>query len=142
MLDLDHPMAKPIFHASRLMDRAMGCGQRMSVSPSADRQTLLQDCGPVFAEMRTLAADHFPDQRPFLLTAIDEFEAALRALAGLGEGRITEDRRDGDGTCPVCGTGITHVRPYRIVLCRECTRPFMRAYEKLDSDEGFGTEAI
>ncbi len=121
MLDLDHPMADHIFHAARLMDRAMGCGQRMSVSPSADRQTLFLDCGSVFAEMRTLAADHFPDERPFLLAAINEFEAALRDLAGLREGRITEDRRDGRGTCPVCGTGITHVRPYRIVLCRECT---------------------
>lgn len=151
MLDLSHPMTEHIFRASRLMDGVMVRGQRMSVSPSAVRDELLAECLPLFAEMRELARTRFGKRSSYILAAVDEYEAAIRELAGLGSGRITDDRRDGEGECPVCGTLITKFRPlpdikafenHWIILCGECDKPFMQAHSKLDSFEGFGTMAI
>ena len=151
MLDLSHPMSEHVFRASGLMDAVMDRGQRMSVSPSAVRAKLLAECLPLFAEMRELALARFGKRAAYILAAVDEYEVAIRALGGLGEGRITEDRRDGEGGCPACGTRITKFRPlpdskgfedYWIILCGECDKPFMKAHGKLDSFEGFGTMAI
>jgi hypothetical protein len=150
MLDLDHPMTKHVFRAAGLMDGVMRRGQEMSVSPSAVRAELLAECLPLFAEMRELARARFAENAPFILAAVDEYEAAIRALAGLGGGRITEDRRDGEGECPACGAPISKYRPlpnckgfedYWKILCRECDKPFMAAHGKLDFG-GFGTWAI
>lgn len=151
MLNLNHPLTRYVFRASALMDGVKSHGQTMSVSPSAVRAELLAECLPLFDEMRTLARAQFRKQAPFILAAIDEYEATIRALADLGEGRITEDRRDGEGGCPACGTPITKFRPlpdsegfedYWKILCRECDQPFMMAHEKLASSEGFGTWLI
>jgi hypothetical protein len=142
MLNLDHPMTEHVFRASGLMDAVMVRGQRMSVSPSVVRAELLAECLPLFAEMRALARTQFGRRAPYITAAVDEYEAAIRTLAGLGSGQITEDRRDGFGNCPVCGTAITHDPAHRLVLCGECDKPFMAAYDKLDSSEGFGTWAI
>lgn len=151
MLDLDDPMTPHVFRASNLMDGVMGRGQKMSVSPSAVRAELLAECLPLFAEMRELAGVRFGEWAPFILAAVDEYEAAIRALAGLGGGQITEDRRDGQGRCPACGTPITRFQPlpgckgfedHWIILCGECDKPFMEAHAKLGSSEGFGTFAI
>lgn len=142
MLNLDHPMTQHVFRASGLMDGVMVRGQRMSVSPSTVRAELLAECLPLFVEMRELARTHFIKDSAYIVAALNEYEAAIRALAGLGGGRITEDRRDGSGSCPVCGTAITHYPEYKIVLCGECDKPFMAAHDKLDSSEGFGTWAI
>src|SRR5687767_10549153 len=130
MLDLNHPMTEHIFRASGLIGKVKELGQQMSVSPSATRAELLAECLPLFAEMRELALSRFAESAGFILAAVDEYEAALRGLAGLNGGRITEDRRDGTGSCPVCGTAITHYKKYRIVLCGECDKPFMAADEK------------
>lgn len=142
MLDFNSPMAKHILHASRLMDAALKCGQRMSVSPSVVRAELLQEAKLIFAEMRELAKAHFKKENPFIAATIDEYEAALQELAGLGGGQITEDRRNGEGNCAVCDTPLTHMRQYGIVLCRTCDARFMKAQEKLDRDDGFGTWII
>ncbi|WP_433929993.1 hypothetical protein AB3662_39530 [Sorangium cellulosum] len=151
MLDSTHPITQHVFRASGLMDRVMIRGQKMSVSPSAVRAELLAECLPLFAEMRELARAQFGKRAAFILVAVDEYEAALRALGGLGGGRITEDRRDGEGACPACGTPITKFRPlpdckgfedHWIILCRECDKPFMEAHGKLASSDGFGTWAI
>jgi hypothetical protein len=142
MLRLDHPMTQHVFRASGLMEGVMVRGQRMSVSPSAVRAELLAECLPLFAEMRELARARFSQGSTYIVAAVDEYEAAIRTLAGLGGGRITQDRRDGTGSCPVCGTAITHYAEYEIVLCGECNKPFMVAYAKLDSSEGFATWAI
>ncbi|WP_020467924.1 hypothetical protein [Zavarzinella formosa] len=142
MLRLDHPMTPHIFRASGLMDGVMVRGQNMSVSPSAVRAELLAECLPLFTEMREVAWMWFADEVPFILAAVDEYEAAIRALAGLHGGQITEDRRDGKGACPVCGTPITYYRKWKIVLCGECDKPFMAAHSKLDSSEGFSTWLI
>lgn len=107
MLDLSHPMTKHVFRTSGLLHGVMVRGQRMSVSPSAVRAELLAECLPLFAEMRELARTWFGKRTAYILEAVDEYETAIRALAGLGEGRIAEDRRDGEGECPVCGTPIT-----------------------------------
>ena len=48
MLDLNHPMSKHIFRASGLLDGLLVRGQRMSVSPSAERLKLLAECLPLF----------------------------------------------------------------------------------------------
>lgn len=151
MLDSTHPITQHVFRASGLMDRVMSRGQKMSVSPSAVRAELLAECLPLFAEMRELARAQFGKQAAFIVAAVDEYEAAIRTLGGLGGGRITEDRRDGEGVCPACGTPVTRFRPlpdckgfedHWIIVCRECGEPFMEAHGKLASPEGFGTWAI
>jgi hypothetical protein len=151
MLDLSHPMADHIFHASGLMDGVMARGQVMTVSPSTVRAELLAACLPLFAEMRELARTQFLEQATFIGTAVDEYEAAIRELAGMGNGRIIEDRRDGKGNCPACGTPILKFQPLPdikgfedcwTILCSKCNKPFMAAHRKLDSSEGFGTWAI
>lgn len=142
MLDLSHPITQYRFRASGLMDGVMGRGQQMSVSPSSARLKLLDECLPLLTAMRELARKQFSAQAPFIVRAVDEYESGLRALASLGAGRIVDDRRDGAGTCPICGTEITSYPEYQLVLCGECTKPFMVAHSKLDSSEGFGTWAI
>lgn len=151
MLDLSHPMTQHTFRASGLIDGVMVRGQKMSVSPSTVRLELLAECLPRFAEMRELARNEFGKQAELILAAVDEYEVAIRALAGLCSAQITEDRRDGEGMCPVCGTPITKFRPlakikgfedHWCILCAECDKPFMSARRKLCSSEGFGTWAI
>lgn len=133
------------------MGRVMMRGQTMSVSPSIVRTQLLNECLPLFEEMRELARGHFSSILTFLLAVIDEYEAAIRDLAGLRGGQISEDRRDGEGNCPACGTAIIKfcANPNGkgpgdrwIILCRKCNEPFMAAYEKLASTDGFCTWAI
>ena len=75
-----------------------------------NRHELLVECLPLFAELRELARARFDKRAAFILAAVDEYEAAIRALAGLGGGRIAEDRRAGAGGCPACGTAITKFR--------------------------------
>jgi hypothetical protein len=151
MLNLSHPMSKQILRASGLMDGVMVRGQTMSVSPSCVRAELLAECLPLFAEMRELARAQFGRRAAYILVAVDQYEAAIRNLAGLCAGCIADDRRSGDDGCPACGTPITKFRPiphiigyedHWIILCGECDKPFMEAHGKLDSSEGFGTWAI
>ncbi len=151
MLDHSSPMAKHIVRASHLTDGVKKRGQQMSVSPSIVRAELLAECLPLFEEMRELARTQFRKKAAYILAAVDEYEVAIRALAALGDGKITEDRRNGEGECPVCGTPITKFRPlphnkafenHWIILCGNCDEPFMAADIKLDSFEGFGTMVI
>ncbi|APR75886.1 Hypothetical protein A7982_01233 [Minicystis rosea] len=110
------------------------------MSPSAVRAELLAECLPLFAEMRELARAHFGEQAAFILSAVDEYETASRALAGLGDGRITEDRRDGEGACPACDTPITKFHSdYWLPLCGECDKAFM---ETLRTSTGPNGERI
>jgi hypothetical protein len=114
----------------------------MSVSPSPDRADLLGKCLPRLDELRELARAQFPSRVTFIAVAVDELEAGLRTLAGLGDGQIAEDRRDGLGDCPVCGTAITHYPKYGLVLCGKCDELFMPAHQKLCGFDGFGTDFI
>ncbi|WP_020470026.1 hypothetical protein [Zavarzinella formosa] len=142
MLDLNHPMSKHIFRASGLLDGLLMAGQRMSVSPSPDRAELLGKCLSRLDELRELALAQFPSRAVFIVAAVDELEAGLRALAGLGGGQIIEDRRNGSGDCSVCGTTITHYPKYGLVLCGKCDELFIPAHGKLCGFDGFGTDAI
>lgn len=151
MLDLSDPMAKYIFRASGLMDNVKHRGQKISVSPSTIRATLFAECVPLFSEMRELAHSQFPKNATFILAVIDQYETALRMLSEVNDGQITQDQRDGEGNCSVCGTPITKFQPlsktkgfetYWIIYCRECVKPFMEADVMLDSFKGFGTRWI
>lgn len=148
MLDLNHPMTGHIFRASGLMDAAMRIGQEMTVAPSLPRRELLARALPIFREMRELNRQHFRDS-PFIAGAIDEYEEGLRTLADLGDGRILEDRRDGERDCPYCGAAILKSCPleesrtaYFIIVCVKCSALYMAAQEKLDSANGFATMFI
>ena len=91
----------------------------------------------------------------------------MTVLAELGESRILESHKDGQGNCPACQNPITsldikarRVLPSRIensnlkylwavesestfiYLCKKCTQPTSEIEEKLDFDDGFGTWAI
>jgi hypothetical protein len=141
MLNLNSPTTgDPIFRASGLLDGVKVRGRRMSVSPSVVRAELLVECLALFDEMRALAGAQFSRQVEFITAAVDEYEAAIRTLAGLGNGRITEDRRDGTGLCPVCSTAI-YARN-GIVLCDTCNEPLWSPDKKLESPEGFCTLLI
>ncbi|WP_394794474.1 hypothetical protein [Armatimonas sp.] len=146
MLDLDHPMTEHIFRASGLMDAIMGNGQTMTVSPSIIRMKLLDDCTPYFVELRELARTKFSDNAAHLLFWIDQYEVSIRKIAELGRGQILEDRRDGKGNCPYCGTKVLKITPfpwkedYFRVLCSDCCNLYQDAKEKLSW--GFGTVAI
>jgi hypothetical protein len=151
VLDLEHPLTPHVFRASDLIDGVMVCGQQMSVAPNSVRAELLAECLPLFAEMRELATAQFGKKVQFLLQAIEEYEEGIRRLAALGDGQITEDRRNGEGNCPYCGTTITkfnayagspRLEPHFIILCPKCDDLFMPALQKLRSFEGFGTDAI
>lgn len=151
MLDLSHPLTQHIFRASGLIDGVMVRGQQMSVAPSAVRATLLAECAPLFAEMRELAVAHFSNRVQFLIQAIEEYEHGIRELAALGDGLITEDRRDGEGNCPYCKApimkfdafvGNPRLGPHYIILCNHCDDLYTPALDKLRGWEGFGTEAI
>jgi hypothetical protein len=106
MLDLDHPMTKHIFAASRMEDLLMVSAQRMTLLPSRERVLLLVDCLPVLDELRRLNDEHF-EASLFIRKAIDEAQAALKDIAHLNDGNIVEDKTDGEGNCPACGTPIT-----------------------------------
>lgn len=150
MLDLNHPMSEHIFHASGLLDGVLTRGQKMGLAPSPARAALLEECLPLFAEMRVLNAEHFGASR-FIAEAIEECESGIRKLAALGDGRVVEDRRDGEGACPVCRADIMKFNPlpgckgfeaYFIALCPKCVELFMPALEQLGSFAGFRTDAI
>jgi hypothetical protein len=151
MLNLDHPLTQHIFRASGLIDGIMVRGQRMSVSPSAVRAELLAECLPLFAEMRELAVAQFSNRAQFLLQAVEEYELGIRQLAALGDGRLTEDRRDGEGNCPYCDNpimkfdayaGMNSLPPHYVILCNTCTNLYSDPLDKLRGFDGFGTEAI
>lgn len=139
MLDLNHPMTEHIFRASGLLDGILKRGQEMSVSPSHRRSELLSECILLLGKMIRLNAEQFEGSH-FITVAIGECETGLRQLAELGNGQIVEDRRDGSGNCPVCGTAITS--KWVLILCGECDKYFMPAITKLHGFNGFCTDAI
>lgn len=141
MLDPTHPRTKHICRASSIIDSIMARGQQMTVSPSSIRATLLEECLPLFAQLRELNRIHFGDA-VFIAQAINAYETGIRNVASLGNGLITEDRRDGNGDCPYCGTPIAKHPNYSLILCIKCDELFMVAKEELSSSEGFGTVAI
>jgi hypothetical protein len=150
MLDLNHPMTAHIFRASGLIDGVMAAAQIMTVSPSVVRNDLLAKCLPRFVEMRELNREQFGDST-YIASAIDEYEAGIRKLAGLGDGQIVEDRRNGEGECPFCHTPITKFNPMPgrkgyedrfVILCGHCDDLYMPGLSKLRSTDGFGTDWI
>lgn len=144
MLDLNHPQTQYIFEASAIEDALKTRALQMSVLPSAKRLPLLEQCHYGLDELRRLNRDHF-ENSAFIAQTLDEAEAALNGIAQAGEGKIIEDHSNGEGNCAVCGTPITKFWPgvgprtYFIILCHPCNKPFMKAKEKLESPEGFGT---
>ncbi len=143
VLDINHPMTTHVFRASHLVGGVTTLAYQMTVASSPIRRQLLQECLPIFDEVRALNQAHFGGSR-FIARAIDEYETNVKLVASLGGGQIVEDRRDGEGDCPHCGTKITKIpltrdRKAFVILCGECARLFRPALEKLDSPQGFGT---
>jgi hypothetical protein len=149
MLDMNNPMSEHIRTASNLIDAVMARGHEMTVSPSSVRMKLLAECLPLFREMRELNAKHF-DQSSYIAQTIDEYERAIRTVAELGNGELMEDRRDGEGNCPYCGTPITKYKAlpddptldFYMIYCAPCTNFYLPAKVKLESLKGFGAEMI
>jgi hypothetical protein len=146
MLDLNHPQTTHIFRASHLLAAVTGLAYAMTVASSSVRRELLEESLPRLDAIRKHNIDHFGADS-FIARAIDEYEEGLRKLASLGEGQILEDRRDGEGDCPYCGTKISRyptnrlLKPF-IILCGHCDDLFRPALDKLHSLQGFGIEAI
>jgi hypothetical protein len=147
MLDSSHSNAEYVYKAAALIDGVMRTAQQMTVSPSAVRVELLSRCLPMLQELRIVNSEYFGKER-CIAEAIDEYEVGVREVAALGQGKITEDRRSGDGHCPYCGGRIVKYAPlpevddHFIIYCDSCSKLFMPAKEKLASFEGFGTDFI
>jgi hypothetical protein len=146
MLNLNHPMTDHVFRALHLVGAVTTLAYQMTVAPSSVRQRLFEECLPKFDAVRAHNIDHFGGD-DFIAQAIDEYEESLRKLAALGDGLIVEDRKDGEGDCPYCGTKITKIpltrdRTSFIIVCGRCDDLFSPALEKLHSHQGFGICAI
>lgn len=121
------------------MEAVKELAQRISVAPTDVRMRLLAKSSQHFVDLRELAKAQFARRALSILAAIDEYEEAITAIAGLNA-----IRSDGDGNfrgdfCPVCGSDTRSQHPFG---CSPCQEPFMNAYTRLDSAEGFGTWAI
>jgi hypothetical protein len=144
VLDLNQPQTTHVFRAGHLVGEVTTRAYEMTVAPSSIRQQLLQECLPRLDEIRAHNIDHFQGNS-FIAQSIDEYETGLRKLAELGGSQIVEDRRDGDGGYPHCGTKITKIpltrdRKNFIIVCSKCDDLFRSALEKLH--QGFGIHAI
>lgn len=146
MLDLNHPMTDHVFRAFHLVGAVTTLAYQMTVASSSVRQRLFEECLPKFDAIRAHNTDHFQGDS-FISQSIDDYEEGLRKLAALGEGQIVEDRSDGEGGCPYCGTKITKIpltrdRKSFIIVCNNCSKLFDPALQKLHSHQGFGIVAI
>jgi hypothetical protein len=150
MLDPLDPDSIPMYDASALLDAIMMVGREMTLAPSAVRLDLLARHVVLFERMRALNRAHF-GQSELIAKAIDEYEAGIRRVAALGDGKIMQDRRDGEGDCPYCGTKITKFNPmpgilgfedHFIAYCEPCSNLYMQAKKKLSSCKGFATDLI
>lgn len=146
MLNMAHPLARHIMRASGLIDRIMGCWQKMSVSPTKKRIDLLHECLPLFDELRNLASQEFASDKLRLFAAISEYKSAIADLASV---QTDSDRSCGVGECGVCGTPLMRFQPLKnfkeykdhwTICCIPCTDACRRAKTKLSS--GFCTDSI
>jgi hypothetical protein len=80
MLDPNHPRTTHIFTASRLEDGVLDGAKQIVAARPAEREKILAECERRIEEMRRLNSEHFHSS-PSITKAIDEFQAALRALA-------------------------------------------------------------
>lgn len=151
MLDDDSPLAQPIRQASRLMDGTLKLGRWMSVLPSVDRAKLLSECLFLFSEMRNLAHAKFGAQAGTIVRLVDDYEKAIRDLAGLNNGTLFRNNLDGEGYCEVCGAPVKRfsfgfakmgLPEQWIVSCDTCCAPMIAAHQRLDSFDGFSTWVI
>jgi hypothetical protein len=148
MLDLDHPMSRHVFAASRAEDAILDAAKRMTVAARQDRVRLRDGCAPTFAELRRLARDYFAD-RPAIPPAIDALEQAVAQLAALPG--VPAQGPPAGYQCPACGAAA-----YRLaydgspdpdnpthVYCGPCLDIIGPARAALSSWEGgFGTDCI
>ena len=148
MLKRDDPQYANTRKVAGIVDVIMGTAHDMTLAPSSVRREMLADLEPFFQELRELNREKFNDYE-FTRTAIEEFEAGVRKLAALGDGRITEDRRDGEGDCPYCGVKITKIRllgygtsgeGHFLELCGSCNQLYMEAKSRMMGLMGFGTD--
>lgn len=87
MLDLNHPFTKHIFAASRFEDAIKDGARRIIAAPPAERAGLLAGCEQQLDAMRALNREHFKNS-PFIASAIDELQQALRNLAASASPQI------------------------------------------------------
>ena len=111
MLNLDHPKAKFIFHASGPIDGVKVRCQVMSVVPSNQRRCLLAECLPIFEEMHALAEKKFPENLEFLKSSIREYEEAAKKIAELGDEKVAVGAREFEERCTICGSEIIRFIP-------------------------------
>jgi hypothetical protein len=84
--------------------------------------------------LRTLNDEHF-EASAFIASSIDALERGLAFIAAL---QSSEDHSDGSGTCPVCGTRITHLKDYSdMIYCGKCLEHISAARQNFDSLDGF-----
>jgi len=145
MINLNHPDSEALLKVARLIDEAMGLGQKMTVVSSSSRMAILQECAPLLSELRRMNDQAFKGSA-YIRKTIDEFETGIRAVSSLGHGKLQAEPIESLEACPHCGTPVARIgyrRPNgQTKVCLECSSLFMQAKEKLESFEGFGTCAI
>ena len=112
MLDLDNPRTKHIFAAAGKMDLLRGIGDRMVQLPLGDERhaVLLADGRGILSDLRILTAAHFKAVLP-KLTTLTQAEEALEKIAHANDATVVEAGREA----------------------------LVKALEKMESHEGFGT---
>jgi hypothetical protein len=150
MLNLDHPQTPHVFAASRQLDLILDYCKRISYADSKVRLDMLEIIRPCFAGLRWLQARRFADA-PHIAASIDELERKAEQLARLGGGRAAWVGGELPAKCPVCEKpltlyGVYEPRPGLKVpkerWCSSCLEVVMPAMQRIQSSEGFGTDAI
>jgi hypothetical protein len=78
----------------------------MTVVPTPRRKELYRECLSILADLRRINAERFGCD-PYIEQRLDMTEPALNAIAEVGGAQVLQDRSDGEGDCPVCGTPVT-----------------------------------
>lgn len=147
MLDINHPISKLRFAASRAEGAILTAAKEMTVASRQERARLRESCQSDFAELRRLAPQ-FHDY-PLIPSNIDALEDALTKLAELPN--VPEGGPPADFVCPACSQALERLGKFGFpepnrptdIYCSACTDLIMPALQALRScDVGFGTEAI
>src|SRR5215212_4788898 len=103
MLDLNHPMTRWTFAASREKDAVLSLAKLMTLLPTAQRQQVFKRLRRHIQRLQRLNEKYF-ENSPFIIRALEDLEAGCKTIAGF---ECTESRLDGEGSCPICRSAIS-----------------------------------
>lgn len=149
MLNLEHPLSKHVFAASRSEDAILIAARDMTTASQLVRAKLKEKCVPHYALLRQLAKDYF-STKTAIPEAINELERSIENLATLRG--VPKDGPPPERRCSSCNTKLYRCNRYgfkvyfrkpSLIYCPKCLEIIMPSLSVLRScEEGFGTDAI